>query len=107
MGLAIKVVVTNLRYTTGWQILSFQMDKTFIILLKLRFKNSRKDFYRNVNELKQLQVGDVVVVDAIKGYDIGVVSVCGELAKIQVARKRKGFKPLEARKLSDLLNKKI
>ena len=37
----------------------------------------------------QLQVGDVVVVDALKGYDTGVVSVCGELAKIQVAKKRK------------------
>ena len=65
-----------------------------------------KDFYRNAAD-KQLQVGDVVVVDAIKGYDIGVVSVCGELAKIQVAKKRKNFKPLEAKKIIRLADNNI
>ena len=73
--------------------------------MKLDLKNSRKDFYRNAAD-KQLQVGDVVVVDAIKGYDIGVVSVCGELAKIQVAKNEK-FQTLRRKKSSDLLNKKI
>ena len=48
-----------------------------------RFKNSRKNFFRNASQL-QLQVGDVVVVEAQSGYDVGVVSVIGELAKIQV-----------------------
>ena len=74
-------------------------------IVEVRFKNSRKDFYRNASD-KQLQVGDVVVVDAIKGYDIGVVSVCGELAKIQVAKKRKNFKPLEAKKIIRLAEQK-
>ncbi len=67
-------------------------------IIEVRFKNSRKDFYRNTLD-KVLQAGDVIVVDALKGYDVGVVSVSGELAKIQVAKKRKNFKPLEAKKV--------
>ena len=43
-GLAIKVAVTNLRYTTGWQILSFQMDKSLTVLLKLDLKTLEKIF---------------------------------------------------------------
>lgn len=40
-------------------------------LVEVRFKNSRKAFYRNSNNLS-LQVGDVVAVDTAPGYDIGV-----------------------------------
>ena len=60
-------------------------EKPFDIF-EVRFKNSRKSFYRNSKALK-LQVGDIVVVDALNGYDVGVISVIGELAKIQVAKK--------------------
>ena len=67
-------------------------------IFEVRFKNSRKSFYRNSKALK-LQVGDIVVVDALNGYDIGVISVIGELAKIQVAKKHDDFKPFEARKI--------
>ncbi len=74
-------------------------------ICEVRFKNSRKSFYRNVNELK-LQVGDIVVVEAQSGYDVGIISVIGELAKIQVSRKIKGFKPLEARKIIRVANQK-
>jgi cell fate regulator YaaT (PSP1 superfamily) len=41
----------------------------------------------------------VVGVEASPGYDIGVVSVVGELAKIQVKKKAPGFKPMEAKKI--------
>ena len=74
-------------------------------IIEVRFKNSRKDFYRNTLD-KELQAGDVIVVDALKGYDVGVVSVSGELAKIQVAKKRKNFKPLEAKKVIRIAEKK-
>ena len=74
-------------------------------IIEVRFKNSRKDFYRNTLD-KKLQAGDVIVVDAMKGYDVGVVSVSGELAKIQVAKKRKNFKPLEAKKVIRVAEKK-
>lgn len=67
-------------------------------IVEIRFKNSRKGFYRNTQKLS-LQVGDVVVVEASSGQDIGVVSVCGELARIQVNKKTSNFKPLEAKKI--------
>ncbi len=67
-------------------------------IVEIRFKNSRKGFYRNTKNIT-LQVGDVVVVEASPGKDIGVVSVVGELARIQVKKKSPGFKPVEARKV--------
>jgi cell fate regulator YaaT (PSP1 superfamily) len=67
-------------------------------IVEVRFKNARKGFYRNINGLG-LQAGDVVVVEASSGYDIGVISVIGELARIQVKRKAPNFKHVEARKI--------
>lgn len=67
-------------------------------IVEVRFKNARKGFYRNTNALS-LQAGDVVAVEAASGYDIGVVSVVGELARIQVKRKSPNFKHVEARKV--------
>lgn len=67
-------------------------------IVEVRFKNSRKEFFKIVNDL-QLQTGDVVVVEASPGYDVGVISVMGELARIQVAKKAPGFKPNEAKKI--------
>ena len=70
-------------------------------IVEVRFKNARKGFYRNINGLG-LQAGDVVVVEASSGYDIGVISVVGELARIQVKRKAPTFKHAEARKIMDI-----
>ena len=60
-------------------------------LVEVRFKNARKLFFRNFNQL-DLVPGDVVVVEAINGYDVGVVSVTGEVARIQVAKKNPNLK---------------
>ena len=65
-------------------------------IIEVRFKNSRKSFFRNLKGLN-LQVGDVVAVEASPGYDIGIVSVSGELARIQVRKKAPNFKAHEAR----------
>lgn len=73
-------------------------------IVEIRFKNSRKGFYRNIKDI-QLQVGDAVVVESSPGYDIGVVSVVGELARIQVRKKAPNFKPHEARKIYRKANK--
>lgn len=67
-------------------------------ILEVRFKNSRKAFYRNTKNIS-LQAGDVVVVEGSPGLDVGVVSVTGELARIQVDKKAPGFKPMEAKKV--------
>lgn len=55
-------------------------------IVELRFKNSRKGFYKNVNNL-QLNVGDVVAVEATGGHDIGVVSISGELVRLQMKKR--------------------
>ena len=44
--------------------------------VEVRFKNGRKGFYRNVNDLP-LSQGDVVAVESTPGHDIGNVSLCG------------------------------
>ncbi len=67
-------------------------------IVEVRFKNSRKGFFRNTKNIS-LQVGDVIVVEGGPGKDIGVVSVVGELARIQVRKKAPGFKPMEAKRL--------
>lgn len=54
-------------------------------VLEVRFKNTRKGFYRNVNELR-LKRGDIVAVEASPGHDIGIVSLAGEIVKKQQAR---------------------
>ncbi len=67
-------------------------------IVEVRFKNSRKGFYRNTKNTSY-QVGDVIMVDGGPGKDIGVISVIGELARIQVRKKAPGFKPMEAKKI--------
>lgn len=73
-------------------------------LVEVRFKNSRKSFFRNADSLS-LQIGDVVVVEMSPGYDVGVVSVVGELARIQVRKKSPNLKPMETRKILRIANK--
>lgn len=52
-------------------------------IVEIRFKNTRKGFYRNVNNLR-LEIGDVVAVEASPGHDIGRVSMVGHLVKEQL-----------------------
>ena len=55
-------------------------------IVEIRFKNSRKEFFRNVNTLS-LNVGDVVAVEAGSGHDIGTISLTGELVKLQLKKR--------------------
>lgn len=54
-------------------------------IVEIRFKNTRKAFFRNVNELR-LKRGDIVAVEASPGHDIGVVSLTGTLVLIQLKK---------------------
>lgn len=58
--------------------------------VEIRFKNGRKEFFRNTEKLA-LSMGDVVATEASPGHDIGIVSLTGELVKIQM--KKKGENP--------------
>lgn len=55
-------------------------------IVEVRFKGSRKEFYRNSNNL-ELHVGDMVAVEGNPGHDIGEISMVGELVRFQL-RKR-------------------
>jgi cell fate regulator YaaT (PSP1 superfamily) len=54
-------------------------------LVEVQFKNTRKGYYHNVNNL-DLQKGDIVAVEANPGHDIGVVTLTGRLVKLQLKK---------------------
>ena len=54
-------------------------------LVEVQFKNTRKGYYHNVNNL-ELHKGDIVAVEANPGHDIGVVTLTGRLVKLQVKK---------------------
>lgn len=56
-------------------------------IAEVRFKGTRKSFFRNSAGL-DLQIGDVIAVESSPGYDVGVVSLTGELVKVQMKKKK-------------------
>ncbi|HTH83578.1 MAG TPA: regulatory iron-sulfur-containing complex subunit RicT [Mucilaginibacter sp.] len=57
-------------------------------IVEIKFKGSRKEFYLN-NDNIYIENGDLVVVEAATGgYDIGHVSVTGELVRMQMTKRR-------------------
>ncbi|MAM17632.1 MAG: regulatory iron-sulfur-containing complex subunit RicT [Christiangramia sp.] len=55
--------------------------------VEVRFKNGRKHFFKNSENLS-LSIGDVVAVEASPGHDVGVVSLTGELVRVQMKKKK-------------------
>jgi len=54
-------------------------------IIEIRFKGSRKEFFKNVNNL-ELYTGDAVVVESDLGHDVGHVSLTGELVRLQLKK---------------------
>ena len=54
-------------------------------LVEVQFKHTRKGYYHNINKL-ELTKGDIVAVEANPGHDIGVVTLTGRLAAIQMKK---------------------
>lgn len=54
-------------------------------LVEVQFKNTRKGYYHNVNNL-DLRKGDIVAVEANPGHDIGVVTLTGKLVELQIKK---------------------
>lgn len=71
--------------------------------VEVRFKNDRKHFYKNINKLP-LHIGSIVTVEASPGHDVGIVSLTGELVKIQM--KRKSFSEDQSCKIYRIANQK-
>ena len=54
--------------------------------VEVRFKNGRKVYYKNSNSLT-LNIGDIVATQVEQGYDIGMITLTGELVRTQMKRK--------------------
>jgi len=54
-------------------------------IVEVQFKNTRKGFYRNVNNIP-LKRGDVVAVEASPGHDIGTITLAGWLVNRQLKK---------------------
>ncbi len=67
-------------------------------IVEVRFKNSRKEFFRNTSNLS-LNVGDVVAVEASSGHDIGTVSLTGELVRLQMKKRNQSADAEEIKKV--------
>ena len=59
--------------------------------VEVRFKNGRKEFYRNTEKIT-LSIGDVIATEASPGHDVGIVTLTGELVKIQMKKKGVDYK---------------
>ncbi len=67
--------------------MSLPQGQEAFIGVEVRFKNGRKQYYKNTENLT-LSIGDVVATQAQSGHDIGMVTLTGELVKIQMKRKK-------------------
>ncbi|SHJ60779.1 PSP1 C-terminal conserved region [Maribacter aquivivus] len=66
--------------------------------VEVRFKNSRKEFFQNTENLS-LFIGDIVATQAQSGHDIGMVTLTGELVRVQMKRKKVSFTEEDAPKV--------
>ena len=55
--------------------------------VEVRFKNSRKEFFKNTEGLS-LAIGDIVATQAKSGHDVGMVTLTGELVRVQMSKKK-------------------
>ncbi|MCR4571814.1 MAG: hypothetical protein K5652_06390 [Bacteroidales bacterium] len=65
-------------------------DQSFKDIFEVRFKNTRKGFYRNASG-QNVKLGDMVIVEATTGCDLGIVTLEGPLVGRQF--KCKGVDP--------------
>ena len=61
-------------------------NKPVFPFCEVRFKNGRKGYFKTNSIL--LSIGDIVAVQAEKGHDVGVITLLGELVKIQMKKKK-------------------
>jgi|TARA_B100000780_G_C21080737_1_gene435170 cell fate regulator YaaT (PSP1 superfamily) len=67
-------------------------------IYEVRFKNGRKHFYKNTEKLT-ISMGDIVAVEGSPGHDIGIVSLGGELVKVQMKKRKVSFDSEEVKKI--------
>jgi cell fate regulator YaaT (PSP1 superfamily) len=73
-------------------------NETPFNIYEVRFKNGRKHFFKNTEKLT-ISMGDVVAVEGSPGHDIGVVSLGGELVKVQMKKRKVSVDSEEVKKI--------
>jgi cell fate regulator YaaT (PSP1 superfamily) len=67
-------------------------------IFEIRFKNGRKEFYKNTENLR-ISIGDILAVEGSPGHDVGSVSLAGELVKVQMKKRNVSVASSEIRKI--------
>ena len=67
--------------------MSLPSGETLFNCVEVRFKNGRKHYYKNPDNIS-LSIGDIVATQAKSGHDIGMVTLTGELVRVQMKRKK-------------------
>ncbi len=75
---------TNKLHTYDW-LHDFPEFQELTKMVEVQFKNTRKGYYINSNNL-QLELGDLVAVEATPGHDIGTVTLTGKLVEKQMKK---------------------
>jgi cell fate regulator YaaT (PSP1 superfamily) len=65
---------------------------------EVRFKNTRKEFFKNANSIP-LITGDYVVVESDRGFDVGQISLGGILARLQMRKRKVRNDPSQVKKI--------
>ena len=66
-----------------YNVLAGILQPEFRDLFEVRFKNTRKGFYTNASG-QNVKVGDLVIVEAVTGYDLGIVTLEGPIVGRQM-----------------------
>lgn len=73
-------------------------QETYSDLFEIRFKNTRKAIYKNGSN-QIIKEGDIVVVEASSGHDVGIVTLTGPIIARQLKRHHKSLDKLELKKI--------
>jgi cell fate regulator YaaT (PSP1 superfamily) len=74
--------------------LPFSDPESMCRIIEVSFNNgSRKDFFRNTTT-HIFEKGDMVTVEGVAGFDVGVVSLTGEIVRLQL--KKNGISEMDA-----------
>lgn len=74
----------NKLHTCDW-LYDFPEMQAACNMVEVQFKNTRKGYYLNSNNL-ELHQGDIVAVEAFPGHDIGTVTLTGKLVELQMKK---------------------
>lgn len=75
---------SNKLHTYDW-LYDFPEMQSSTNMVEVQFKNTRKGYYINSNNL-ELHQGDMVAVESVPGHDIGTVTLTGKLVELQMKK---------------------